>query len=249
MPFTNRYRRKIPQSFSRRLPRRCRCGDTLRRTRSLASFAFWSRTSRAIRPAAASSRTAESLRHCRRYDGARTRFVNHGRIPTLTPGAIRERHDAETFEHGERDQRDGRVTRIREVPTAHGIAITGTVDGGTPHEVYVTVESDSADPVIESDCSCEIGLDCRHVVAVLLEYAERGAAAVPERRAEEASVRRMSMLATSPTAPAAPLANVRAQLLFVLDVVAAANPGGASDGLGANLNRPGEGAAGRDRTE
>lgn len=175
--------------------------------------------------------------------------MNHGRIPTLTPGAIRERHDAETFEHGERDQRDGRVTRIREVPTAHGIAITGTVDGGTPHEVYVTVESDSADPVIESDCSCEIGLDCRHVVAVLLEYAERGAAAVPERRAEEASVRRMSMLATSPTAPAAPLANVRAQLLFVLDVVAAANPGGASDGLGANLNRPGEGAAGRDRTE
>jgi superfamily II DNA or RNA helicase len=146
-------------------------------------------------------------------------------VPGLTRAAIRIGHDGPTYEHGERDQRDGCVTDVCEIATPNGVAITGKVNGPSPREVYVALELGPAGPIVESDCTCEVGFDCRHAVAVLLEYIERGETeappSAPRHDAPGALLRRFAetMALANAAGPVTWPAHVRERLLYVLDVI------------------------------
>ncbi len=148
-------------------------------------------------------------------------------VPGLTRSTIEAAHDPGSFARGERYRREGRVAELYEMKTPNGVAISGTVVGRMAYDVYVNVESARAGPRIESDCACPVGFDCKHAVALLLEYLERDPAAGGT--AEGAAARPSA--AGMPAAQHAPIraaetypARVHERLLFLLNVVAA--PGG-----------------------
>lgn len=74
--------------------------------------------------------------------------------------------DSATFARGERYARDGMVVDVDFVDNM----ITGEVEGSYQNVYKLTIylESRRSGLVFDSDCSCPIGGDCKHVVAVLL---------------------------------------------------------------------------------
>ncbi len=74
--------------------------------------------------------------------------------------------DSATFARGERYARDGMVVDLDFVDNM----ITGEVEGSyqNVYEQTIYLESGRSGLVFDSDCSCPVGGDCKHVVAVLL---------------------------------------------------------------------------------
>ncbi|MEA2028624.1 MAG: SWIM zinc finger family protein, partial [Campylobacterota bacterium] len=76
---------------------------------------------------------------------------------------------ATTFNRGERYFKQRRVNSLRITRLHDGNVINAIVQGSRPYEVNAIVDHNIVGQ-IESDCSCPMGGDCKHVVAMLLEY-------------------------------------------------------------------------------
>ena len=77
------------------------------------------------------------------------------------------------FSRGQLYQQQGRADGLN--ISQQGRVITGLVTGNDvkPYKVYVQIKSNSRDIEIEGDCTCPVGYNCKHVVAVLLEGLHR----------------------------------------------------------------------------
>jgi uncharacterized Zn finger protein len=84
----------------------------------------------------------------------------------ITEKDVRERYRANYVERGERYQRDGHIASLWS--TDHGLV--GLCHGSEPEPYRVEVAINQYAEIGGSLCSCPIGGDCKHVVALLLEF-------------------------------------------------------------------------------
>lgn len=86
-----------------------------------------------------------------------------------------------TFERGMTYARQGRATvESVQATSENGLLISGHCRGsaGKTYEVAVWLDADPADGqlfVSDTDCSCPVGIDCKHAAALLLTFAEQAA--------------------------------------------------------------------------
>lgn len=83
--------------------------------------------------------------------------------------------DHGSFQRGENYFRSGRVSsvRVEQEFEDRGIAISGSVSGRYQYEQNIEIIRDSRFVSIDGDCSCPVGYNCKHVVAVLFSYLEK----------------------------------------------------------------------------
>lgn len=98
-------------------------------------------------------------------------------IDKLSPHDLPSFFSSENYRRGMEYYNDGQVQRIKLSGTSSEelMQIRGWVKGrgSMPYEVHIDLvyyEDDEKDPFfIESECSCPVGFDCKHVVATLLQ--------------------------------------------------------------------------------
>jgi superfamily II DNA or RNA helicase len=87
--------------------------------------------------------------------------------------------DATSVSRGQRYQRQGQVLdwRAKALPD-DSIELEGRVNGSSPrpYQVSVNLVMTPVPALIMSDCSCYLGGDCKHAVALLLEWLAQGGA-------------------------------------------------------------------------
>ena len=96
-------------------------------------------------------------------------------MSAITLDIIRRAFSIATFDKGRAYQRDGSVLVARVAPD--GTAVEGEVQGSrrTPYRTSARVRRLGNGTVrVESRCTCPVGFDCKHVVALLLQAAESG---------------------------------------------------------------------------
>ena len=149
-------------------------------------------------------------------------------MTTFTVDDIRRGFPAGSFERGQRYQRQGRV-RVTAV-SDNGGRIEGVVQGGErqPYQVSAGIRRlGSGKLAIGGECTCPVGFDCKHVVALLLQVldgrmpTQRPAVAAPPPptlSAEVASwLARVEREADSSGEDYPP--DLRQRLFYLLDVV------------------------------
>ena len=103
--------------------------------------------------------------------------------------ALLAEFDPGSVSRGQRYQRQGRVLEMRAtVLPDDSIEINGKVSGEAtrPYQVGVCLSMTPAPFLIMSDCSCYLGGDCKHAVALVLEWlAQGGAGRVPTTSQDE----------------------------------------------------------------
>jgi superfamily II DNA or RNA helicase len=101
-------------------------------------------------------------------DGMAAARPGDGKI-ALDMGDIRRTYSSGSFKRGVEYYRQGRV-KVTHV-SADGSAIEGRVRGSMRYDVAVSIEPDDGGGVgIISDCTCPLGGDCKHAVALLCAY-------------------------------------------------------------------------------
>ncbi len=93
-------------------------------------------------------------------------------------GDIRRNFSSKTFKSGVDYHRQGRVEVTHVAPD--GSEIKGRVRGSLPYRVAVSIEpDDEAGMFTFSNCSCPVGGDCKHAVALLCAYLAKPALEPP----------------------------------------------------------------------
>ncbi len=104
----------------------------------------------------------------------------------LSPLDLLDQISTRFYRRGVDYQRSGRVLSSATQQRGWSAIVTGRVRGSGDHvyTVYVQLERDAGDFVIlDGDCRCPVGYNCKHVVAVRLEEAEKrdaGISVVPD---------------------------------------------------------------------
>ena len=76
-----------------------------------------------------------------------------------------------TFERGANYFNQGRVTHLYvEEADDNYVAFRAEVSGTEPYYQDISIEAVSYGVVIEGDCSCPVGYNCKHVVAACLAF-------------------------------------------------------------------------------
>lgn len=126
--------------------------------------------------------------------------------PKLTAAVIRRTVGDETFRRGAVYADQGRVSDIS-YSRRHG-SLSATVHGSGAHSYTTVAEFDDGEPCWWGECSCPVGVDCKHVAALLLtaQRALNGTAGATEPRvpARPPWERAFGDLVGSRTAAAAP---------------------------------------------
>jgi len=94
----------------------------------------------------------------------------------LSPSDLLDQISTGFYRRGVDYQRSGRVLSSATQHRGWSAIVTGRVSGSGDHvyTVYVQLERDAHDFVsVDGDCSCPVGYNCKHVVAVLLEEAQK----------------------------------------------------------------------------
>ncbi|GAB3130882.1 DEAD/DEAH box helicase [Novispirillum itersonii] len=104
-------------------------------------------------------------------------------IGMITRSMLRRHFDAGTFERGERYHRQGRVSALHSEADAEGaIRVVARVRGSLPSPYRQDIRlflRNGALTSVSGVCGCPVGLNCKHVAAVLLAWADRPLLTVP----------------------------------------------------------------------
>ena len=147
----------------------------------------------------------------------------------LSPSDLLDQVSASFYRRGADYQRSGRVLSSATQRRGGSVIVTGRVHGSGDrvYTVYAQLERDAYDFVsVDGDCSCPVGYNCKHVVAVLLEEAEKrdadtafeadeSGAASPDDLFLEAWASQLIEAGRAPLG-AAPPADVPGRLLYLL---------------------------------
>jgi hypothetical protein len=95
----------------------------------------------------------------------------------LTLERIAAAFDRQDFERGRSYARTGKVVGL--MMSADGRQIEGQVAGTRPkpYTQFIDVSETPRGLVIDGECTCPVGYDCKHMAAVLIKAAERQASA------------------------------------------------------------------------
>ncbi|WP_395456426.1 SNF2-related protein [Azospirillum melinis] len=95
----------------------------------------------------------------------------------ITHSMLRRHFDAGTFERGERYHRQERVSALHSEAGAEGaIRVTARVRGSLPSPYRQDIRlflRNGAPTSVSGICDCPVGLNCKHVAAALLAWADR----------------------------------------------------------------------------
>ncbi|MEM7125813.1 MAG: SWIM zinc finger family protein [Chloroflexota bacterium] len=86
-------------------------------------------------------------------------------LPKLTEKSVQSRFDSGSFSRGRRYYHNGYIQR----PKAQGAMLKADCYGSAPVPYRVQVELDEAG-IVSADCSCPLGGNCKHCVALLLTW-------------------------------------------------------------------------------
>ncbi len=87
---------------------------------------------------------------------------------------IKNEFDSGAFSRGNTYFNQGRVEKITyKLESRKSMILSGEVDGSYYYKQSILVESESWGIDVEGNCSCPVGYNCKHVVAVLLAYISR----------------------------------------------------------------------------
>ena len=149
----------------------------------------------------------------------------------LSPSDLLDQVSESFYRRGADYQRSGRVLSSATQQREWSDIVTGRVRGSGEHvyTVYVQLERDAHDDVsVDGDCSCPVGYNCKHVVAVLLEEAQKrdagtaigpgeAGAASPDNTLLETWASQLGEAAGAPPGVTHP-ADVPERLLYLLDL-------------------------------
>ncbi len=73
--------------------------------------------------------------------------------------------------HGYRNERRARLEQVQQRPGG-GVLLLGTCQGSgvEPYDQHVEIHEEWGSPVLDGDCSCPVGYNCKHVVAQVLTW-------------------------------------------------------------------------------
>ena len=84
---------------------------------------------------------------------------------------IKNEFDPGSYARGISYYNQGRVTKLKLLKQAADyLDLYGEVTGSFRYAQEITVYKNAFDVDVEGECSCPVGFNCKHVVAVLLEY-------------------------------------------------------------------------------
>ncbi|PHS16858.1 MAG: helicase SNF2 [Kangiella sp.] len=84
---------------------------------------------------------------------------------------LKNEFDAGAYSRGNSYFNQGRVGKVKcNVESKNSMTLSGEVAGSYKYNQNILVERESWGIDIEGDCSCPVSYNCKHVVAVLLEY-------------------------------------------------------------------------------
>jgi hypothetical protein len=131
--------------------------------------------------------------------------------------------DEGTWKRGEDYQRRGRVFDMEMDDDEFGTGLTGVVQGsgGAMYQVTVGMAGMDGDVALAADCTCPVGQNCKHAVALLLQALRRGwfdsaGAPPPASPVRAGAVGKGKKAQGAPAGPQDPLAGALAQWLDTL---------------------------------
>ncbi|MDN5896625.1 MAG: SWIM zinc finger family protein, partial [Nocardioides sp.] len=100
----------------------------------------------------------------------------------ITDTALSRAFDSGSLSRGRSYARQGMVVGFEINELDNAVEIVGSVAGNRamPYSVTVFIEPTASTPRVTGDCSCPVGLDCKHAVALLVSVRDAESQVQPD---------------------------------------------------------------------